>query len=107
FTRVIAALRFHGQAHYEMAPVTISILWSCFLNVPGIGVGGVAHATFLRVGCGVHKAAGWAANSPYSHTMSDLPADGSPPCQQSRSATRLCTCARTVRGVSALQALRR
>src|SRR5262249_40092734 len=62
-----------------------------FSKRPGIGVGGVTHATFLRVGCGVHKAAGWAANSCSSHTMSDLPADSSPPCQQSRAATRLCS----------------
>ena len=47
-----------------------------FSKRPGIGVGGVTHATFTCMGCAIHKTAGGAATSPYSHTMSDLPADG-------------------------------
>jgi len=43
---------------------------------PRNGFGGVTHATFTCVGCAINKAAGRAATSPYSHTMSDLPADG-------------------------------
>jgi hypothetical protein len=65
------------------------------------------HATFTCMDCGVHKAAGWAATSPPSHAMSDLSADSPPPHQQIRPETRLCTRARPIRGLSALQALRR
>jgi hypothetical protein len=41
--------------------------------------GGITHAKFICMGRRAHKAAGWAATSPSFHTMSNLPADDSPP----------------------------
>ena len=62
-------------------------------------------ATFIRMGSGVYKAADWAAASPSFHAVPDLPADSSPPRQQSRQATCLRTRSRTVPGVPSLQTL--
>jgi hypothetical protein len=56
-----------------------SVQWRCWLTAY-LEVGG-AHAAPIRMGCGIHKIPGWTAPSPASHTMSDLPADGSPPRQ--------------------------
>jgi len=61
----------------------VASAWNCWKLAGSSAVesAGVTHAASIRMDSRIHKAVKWATTLPSSHTMSDLPADCSPPCQ--------------------------